>query len=91
VEIEVLPPDGEVRLGAVRLPPGRRICAETPAEGFNEGSGSAWMAEREAAAREYARPGVPLLWATDEPVPETGQVWHELHEMAPETGPRRCG
>ena len=46
------------------------------------------MAEREAAAREYARahPGVPLLWATDVPVPGVGRVWHELHEMAPETG-----
>ena len=46
------------------------------------------MAEREAAAREYARahPGVPLLWATDEPVPDTGRVWRDLHEMARETG-----
>lgn len=83
-----IPADGEVQLGAVRLPAGRRICAGTPAEGFNEGSGIAWMAEREAAAREYARahPGVPLLWATDEPVPDVGRVWHELHEMVPETG-----
>jgi len=88
VGIEVLPTDGEVQLGAVRLPSGKRICAGTPAEGFNEGSGIAWMAEREAAAREYARahPGVPLLWATDAPVPDTGRVWRELHEMAQETG-----
>jgi hypothetical protein len=83
-----VPADGEVRLGGVRLPAGRRICAGTPAAGFDEGSGIAWMAEQEAAAREYARahPGVPLLWATDEPVPEAGRVWHELHEMAPQTG-----
>ena len=46
------------------------------------------MAEQEAAARDYARahPGVPLLWATDEAVPDVGRVWRELHEMAPETG-----
>jgi hypothetical protein len=90
VGIEGLPVGGELRLGAVRLPAGRQICAGTPAEGFNEGSGIGWMAEREAASQEYARarPGVPLLWATDEPVPDTGRVWHELHEMAPETGLR---
>jgi hypothetical protein len=83
-----LPGDGEVQLGAVRLPSGKRICARTPAEGFQQSSGIAWMAERETEAREYARahPGVPLLWATDDPVPDAGQVWHALHEMAPETG-----
>lgn len=82
-----LPADGEVQIGAVRLPTGRRICAGTPAAGYNQGSGIAWMAEREAAARDYARahPGVPLLWATDDPVPAVGRVWQELHEMAPET------
>jgi hypothetical protein len=82
-----IPADGEVRLGAVRLPAGRRICAGTPAASYNQ-AGIAWMAEREATARDYARahPGVPLLWATDEPVPDAGRVWHELHEMAPETG-----
>jgi hypothetical protein len=88
VGIEAWPADGEVQLGAVRLPSGNRICARTPAEGFQQSSGIAWMAEREAEAREYARahPGVPLLWATDDPVPAVGQVWHALHEMAPGTG-----
>jgi hypothetical protein len=83
-----LPADGEVQIGAVLLPTGKRICAGTPAAGYNQGSGIAWMADQEAAAREYARahPGVPLLWATDEPVPDVGRVWQELHEMAPETG-----
>jgi hypothetical protein len=83
-----IPADGEVQIEAVRLPTGRRICAGTPAAWHNQGSGIAWMAEREAAAREFARahPGVPLLWATDNPVPDVGRVWHELHEMVPETG-----
>jgi hypothetical protein len=83
-----MPADGVVQLGAVRLPGGRRICAGTPAAGFDDGSGIAWMAGQEAAARDCARahPGVPLLWATGEAVPDAGRVWHQLHEMAPDTG-----
>jgi hypothetical protein len=83
-----VPPDGEVRIGTVRLPAGRRIHAGTPAAGYDEGSGIAWLAEQEAASREWARahPGVPLLWASDEPVPDVGRVWHELHAMAEKTG-----
>jgi uncharacterized protein DUF4253 len=83
-----VPADGEVRIGTVRLPAGRRIHAGTPAAGYGKGSGISWRAEQEAAASEWARayPGVPLLWATDEPVPDVGQVWHELQAMAGETG-----
>ena len=82
-----MPGEGEVRLGGVRLPAGRRIRAGTPAPWYSD-VGIAWMAGQEAAARDYARahPGVPLPWATDEPVPDAGRVWHELHQMAPETG-----
>ena len=88
VTMAEVPADGEVRIGTVRLPAGRRIHAGTPAAGYDEGSGIAWLAEQEAVSREWARahPGVPLLWATDEPVPDVGQVWHELHAMAGETG-----
>jgi uncharacterized protein DUF4253 len=81
-----MPTDGEVLLGPVRLPPGRRIYAGTRAEGFTDVIGPAWMAAMEAEAYRHAERGVPLLWATTEPVPDVGRVWLALHEMAPETG-----
>jgi hypothetical protein len=55
-----LPPDGEVRLGPVPLPAGKRIFAEMKDD--------------------------PVLWATDDPVPDVSRVWLALHEIRQETG-----
>lgn len=86
MELGSIPTDGEVLLGPVRLPPGRRIYAGTRAEGFTDVIGPAWMAAMEAEARMHAERGIPLLWATTDPVPDVGRVWLAVHEMAPETG-----
>jgi hypothetical protein len=56
-----LPEDGELRIGSVALPRGRRLTA---------GYGS----------------GVPVAWATLEPVPDTGMVWATLSEVHSGTG-----
>lgn len=45
-------------------------------------------AVRLPAGRQLSRWGEagPRLWATSEPVPEAGRVWHELADMREDTG-----
>jgi hypothetical protein len=84
-----VPADGELQLGHVRLPAGRRVYSHTALPAYGLGSDPAdWTAEQAAQAREWelAHPSVPLLWTTLEPVPDAGRVWHELRQLAPQTG-----
>ena len=56
-----LPEDGELRIGSMTLPHGRRLTA---------GYGS----------------GVPVAWATLQPVPDAGRVWAALSDEHSATG-----
>jgi hypothetical protein len=67
-----LPEDGELRLGPVLLPAGRRRALNHTAD---------------PRIRPLAsRPADPTAWVTSEPVPEPGTVWRELSRACAGTG-----
>jgi hypothetical protein len=66
-----LPADGVLRLGAATLPAGRRIAFDSP--------------EKRSLRSPSASRG-PVIWLTDEPVPEPGKVWWELSQACEGTG-----
>jgi hypothetical protein len=70
-----LPEDGELRIGPVGLPAGKRIRAKT------------WSTRPEAG--RVVRVGFdeqPVAWVTREAVPDSGRAWAALSEAQQDTG-----
>jgi hypothetical protein len=66
-----LPADGELRLGSVTLPAGRRRALTWPTG---------------VRADNSIRPASPVAWLTDTPVPDPGRVWAALSAASARTG-----